>query len=129
MQRLKQNFDLEVPIDAGGKTHNFDLATVNRDIIVECKAFKFTESGNVPSAKITTLCEAVRYLNAVQGNPVRLLIIKRDQHPKRRETLAQYFVRLNRHLLERVTVLEMREDGGDLVCVHGSFGAASAVSA
>lgn len=31
-------FDLEVPIEiGGGKRHFFDLATIERDIVVECK--------------------------------------------------------------------------------------------
>jgi hypothetical protein len=119
---LGRDFDLEVPLEAsGGKRHSFDLATRQRDIIAECKAFKFTATGNNPSAKITTLREAVMYLRSIGGNVARLLIVKRDPHPKRAETLGGYFVRLNLHLLEHVTVLEMPENGGDLVCIHGSF--------
>lgn len=126
---LSHDFDLEVPIDVGGKLHKFDLATPERDTVVECKAIKFTEGENNPSAKITTLREAVMYLRAVQGNPARLLVIKHDPHPKRKETLGQYFVRLNRHLLDSVTVLEMPESGGDLVCIYGSFHAGEAKGA
>jgi hypothetical protein len=123
---LSRDFDLEVPIDVAGKLHKFDLASPERNTVVECKAIKFTKGENNPSAKITTLREAVMYLRAAQGNPARLLIIKHDPHPKRKETLGQYFVRLNRHMLEGVTVLEMPETGGELVCIHGTFGAAKA---
>lgn len=119
---LNRDFDLEVPIEVGGgKLHSFDLATKARDIVAECKAFKFTANGNNPSAKITTLREAVMYLRSIQGSLSRVLIVKHDPHPKRGETLGQYFVRLNSHLLDQVTVLEMQEDGGELVCIHGSF--------
>ena len=52
----------------------------------------------------------------------RLLIVKKDVHPKTRESLGRYFVRLNMNHLEDVTVLEMSEGGGDLACIHGSFG-------
>jgi len=50
-------FDLEVklPIGSPAKAHTFDLASANRAIVAECKAFAWTVSGNVPSAKITTL--------------------------------------------------------------------------
>ncbi len=52
---LGRDFDLEVPIAIGpGKPHFFDLATRERKIIVECKAFGFMASGNTPSAKLTT---------------------------------------------------------------------------
>jgi hypothetical protein len=61
------------------------------------------------------------YLHSIQGNVERVLIVKHDAHPKRGETLGRYFVRLNTHHLERVTVLEMLESGGDLICIHGSF--------
>jgi hypothetical protein len=119
---LNREFDLEVPISIGpGKPHYFDLATPQRDIVAECKAFAFTASGNIPSAKITTLREATMYLRAVQGDPQRLLIVKRDPHPKSGETLGRYFVRLNVNHLDRVVVLEMPEPGGDLVCLHGNF--------
>jgi hypothetical protein len=119
---LRRDFELEVPIAIGGdKPHFFDLATIERDIVVECKAVKFTDTGNNPSAKITTLREAAMYLRSIHGDVVRLLIVKRDPHPKRGETLGCYFVRLNRHFLEQVTVLEMPESGGDLFCIHGNF--------
>jgi hypothetical protein len=53
---------------AENKWHSFDLATETKDIVVECKAFTFAASGNNPSAKITTLREAVQYLRAVPGS-------------------------------------------------------------
>jgi len=121
---LSRDIDLEVPIEiGGGKSHSFDLATRERDIVSECKAFKFTATGKNPSAKITALREAVMYLRSIQGDIARVLIVKHDPHPKRGETLGRYFVRLNTHHLEQVTVLELPESGGDLVCIHGSLGA------
>lgn len=63
------------------------------------------------------------YLRSIRGNVVRVLVVKHDLRSKQNETLGSYFVRLNPHFLEDVTVLEMVESGGDLVCVHGSFGA------
>jgi hypothetical protein len=53
-QALKRDVDMEVPIDIGGiRPHFFDLATPERDVVAECKAFTFTASGNNPTAKIT----------------------------------------------------------------------------
>jgi hypothetical protein len=127
---LGRDFDLEVPIRIGsGKPHFFDLATRERDIVAECKAFTFTAGGNNPAAKITTLREATVYLRSIPGNVQRVLIVKHAPHPKRGETLGRYFVRLNPNFLEQVTVLEMPEDGGDLACIHGTFGAAKAIDA
>jgi hypothetical protein len=121
-QALRCDFDLEVPFEIGsGKSHCFDLASTDRDIVAECKAFRFTATGNNPAAKITALREAVMYLCSLRDNVRRILIVKHDPHPTRGETLGQYFVRLNGHLLEQVTVLEMPEGGGELVCIHGNF--------
>jgi hypothetical protein len=127
---LGPDFDLEVPIQIGsGKAHSFDLATRERDIVAECKAFTFTAAGNNPAAKITTLREATVYLRSIPGNVQRVMVVKHAPHPNRGETLGQYFVRLNPNFLEHVTVLEMPEDGGDLACIHGSLGTAKAIDA
>jgi hypothetical protein len=127
---LSRDFDLEVPLQiGGGKSHSFDLAIRERDVVVECKVFKFTAGGNNPSAKITTLREAAMYVRSIPGNVERILIVKHDPHPKREETLGRYFVRPNASFLEQVTVLEMPESGGELVRIHGSFGAAKAIDA
>jgi hypothetical protein len=121
-QALNRDFELEARITVeGGKVHSFDLATKERDIVGECKAFTFTKTGNTPSAKITTLREAVMYLRSLQGNVARLLIVKGDVHPTRGETLGRYFVRLNLNHLKEVTVLEMPENGGDLVLHSREF--------
>ena len=120
---FSKQFLLEVKVQiAENKCHFFDLATEARDIVAECKAFAFTASGNNPSAKITTLREAVQYLRAAPGSPTRLLILKRDVHPTRGESLAAYFVRLNSYLLGDVKVLEIEESGGPIRCLHGTLG-------
>ena len=121
---LGRTFDLEVPIDIGGaKPHLFDLATRERDIVAECKAVAFTATGKNPSAKITTLREAAMYLHMIRRNCARLLIVKHNEHPIRLETLGRQFVRLNKHHLEQIVVLEMAETGGELVCLSGSVDA------
>ena len=122
---LGRDFGLEVPIAIGpGKPHFFDLATREQDVVAECKAFGFTASGNNPSAKLATLREATAYLRAVAGDALRLLVVKRAPHPTRGETLGRYFVRLNVNHLDRITVLEMPKEGGDLECLYGQFKAA-----
>jgi hypothetical protein len=123
-QALKRDIDIEVTINIGGmRPHFFDLATPERDVVAECKAFAFTAAGNNPSAKISTLREAAAYLSSIPGDIVRLLIVKENAHPKRGETLGRYFARLNAHHLRQVMVLEMHEAGGPLVCLHGRFSA------
>jgi hypothetical protein len=121
-QALGCCFETEVRISAPGlKTHKFDLATPRRDILVECKAFTWTRGGNVPSAKITHLREAVGHLRQMPGARTLYLVIKKGLHPKRGETLAAYFVKLNKEILGQVTVLELTESGGELNCVYGTM--------
>jgi hypothetical protein len=101
----------------------FDAATKEHDIVVECKAMVYTETGNNPAAKISSMREACNDLRSIPGDVERFLILMHAPHPTKphRETLGRYFVRLNMRHLEGVTVLELPESGGDLVCIHGSF--------
>jgi hypothetical protein len=61
------------------------------------------------------------YLRSIEGDVVRILMVKHDPHPKRRETLGRYFVRLNAHHLQSVSVPELPEGGGTVECLHGDF--------
>ena len=49
---LKYSFSVEVGVGEQKKAHKFDLGNDNPPIMVECKAHKWTESGNVPSFEI-----------------------------------------------------------------------------
>jgi hypothetical protein len=56
--------DVEVPLDIGDtpKPHRFDLANRASRVAIECKAYTWTASGNVPSAKIAAAREALLFL-------------------------------------------------------------------
>lgn len=102
---------LAVPIGDPPKPHRFDLGSVEQQVVVECKNHTWTKTNNIPSAKITTLREAVFYLRLAPAGYRRILAMKRHTHPDREESLAEYFVRLNQHLLGDVEVIEATEDG------------------
>jgi len=116
-------FDLEVALPVGDppKPHTFDFASPDKHYVGEAKAFTWTTTGNVPSAKITGLREALNYLRLLPSSTATFLVVKRDYHPRRRETLGEYFVRLNRNLLGNVAILELPEAGGELQLVWGTF--------
>jgi 3-isopropylmalate dehydrogenase len=120
---LGEDFELEVPVSVGvPKLHKFDLASKDRSTVVECKAFCWTRPDyGIPVAKITTLKEAVQYLKSVPKASRRILIVQRDLRPRTGETLACYFVRLNKDALGDVIVLEMPLEGDHLTCVHGTL--------
>lgn len=65
---------------SGKKAHKFDLGNDQEKVIVECKAHTWTEGGN---------------------------LVLRDFSKKRNETLAEYYVRTNPHLIpDKVEVWE-----------------------
>ncbi|MDP3043388.1 MAG: nuclease-related domain-containing protein [bacterium] len=89
------------------KAHNFDLVSENGTIIVECKNYSWTETGNIPSAKTAFLNEAVLYLSHASADSKKIIVLRKDNHPKRKESLAEYYVRTYFHLLNAVVIMEL----------------------
>ncbi len=106
-------FDLEVPMMIGtpGKAHRFDCVSMDRDIVVECKAYTWTDTGNVPSAKLMGLNEALFYMSYLPDEVSKILCIKKSTHPRRDETLAEYYKRTYGHLFRNVQLYEVDDDG------------------
>ena len=106
-------FDLEVPMPIGkpAKDHRFDCVSEDRSIVVECKAYTWTDSGNVPSAKLMGMNEALFYMSYLPENVTKILCIKKATHPKRTETLAEYYYRIDGHLFRDVKIFEADEFG------------------
>ena len=108
-------FELEVAFAIGqpSKEHRFDLASADRQYVGETKSYTWTETGNVPSAKMAFVNEAVFYLSHLPATYVRFVAMLKDVHPKRGESLADYYYRTYRHLLHGVRILEVdRATGG-----------------
>ena len=98
----KQGTDLSssfpLPIGIGTKkSHKFDLG--NSKVIVECKSHRWTEGNNVPSAKITTWDQAMFFFYVSPPGYRKILFVLRDFSQKWGETLAEYYVRTNSHLI------------------------------
>jgi hypothetical protein len=109
-------FLIEHPIAIGNppKVHRFDLASVDSCFVAECKCYSWTETGNTPSAKLAFCNQAVFYLSYLPRDVKKLLIMKKDTHPRREETLAQYYKRINQHLLDEITIIEFDPSLGKL---------------
>jgi len=99
-KRFSVDFQLEYPILIGNppKEHKFDLASFDQKYVGECKNYSWTKTGNVPSAKMGFTNEAVFYLSFLPKEKYRFVIMRKDIHPKRSETLAEYYYRTNKHL-------------------------------
>ncbi len=103
-----EGFELEKAIKIGkpAKNHKFDIVNSDKQIVIECKRYTWTESGNVPSAKMGFLNEAAFYLSFLPDTYKRIIVILRSYHPKRKESLAEYYFRTYRHLLGTIIVAE-----------------------
>ena len=86
--------------------HKFDLVSADGSIAVECKRYTWTETGNVPIAKMGFCNEAAFYLSFLPDNVDKYIVMLESKHPKHDETLAEYYYRMNRHLLGKTKVAE-----------------------
>lgn len=98
---LQPNFSLEIGVDGRAKAHNFDLGDGEKRVIVECKSHTWTESWNVPSAKMTTWNQAMYFFYAAPRDYRKILFVLRHHNRKRSQTLAEYYIKTNRHLIPR----------------------------
>ncbi|MCL2508249.1 MAG: hypothetical protein FWF05_03635 [Oscillospiraceae bacterium] len=93
------------------KAHRFDVVSEDKLIVAECKCYTWTETGNIPSAKMGSVNEAVFYLSFINDADT-YVVLKKSMHPKRSETLAEYYYGANKHLLGHTEVLEFDADMG-----------------
>ena len=101
------------------KAHSFDLVSENGNIIVECKNYSWTTSGNVPSAKCATLNEAVLYLIKSPKNAKKIIVLRRSFNDKKKESLAEYYSRTYAHLLDGISIMELDTDNMVLKSIKG----------
>lgn len=89
------------------KEHRFDLVSEDNQIVIECKNYKWTEGNNIPSAKLSTINEAVLYMRNLPDKTHKILTLKKDVRPSTAESLAEYYCRINGHLLNDIEVWEI----------------------
>ena len=96
---LQPHFRLNIGVDGRSKAHSFDLGDGDQRVIVECKSHTWTESWNVPSAKMTTWNQAMYFFHAAPKDYRKILFVLRHFNPNRNQTLAEYYITTNRHLI------------------------------
>ena len=113
-------FELEKQILIGNseadikRYHKFDIISETDMIAVECKRYTWTTTGNVPSAKIRSINEDVLHLILLQGGYTKYIVMLKSHHPKQKESLAEYYHRMNSHLLGNIKVAEYDPEKNDL---------------
>ena len=96
---LTPGFGVPVGIHISKKNRKFDLGSENPPILVECKSHTWTETGNMPSAKITVWNEAMYYFHAAPSQYRKILFVLKHSHVKKPLTLAAYYLRTFAHLI------------------------------
>ena len=81
------------------KPHKFDFGCQDQKIIVECKSHTWTESGNIPSAKLTTWDQAMLYFFLSPRSYKKIFAVRRDLNPHTKESLAEYYIRTHFHVI------------------------------
>ena len=111
-REYKIDFKEEVsfPIGFPSKEHRFDCVSLDKKIVVECKCYSWTESSNSPSAKFSTLNEAVLYFSYLPNTIEKIIAMKKSINSKRQLSLAQHYVNSNYELLSDIKVLEYDEE-------------------
>lgn len=104
---LTPSFSVPLGISDLRKPHRFDFGSNEPDVLVECKSHNWTDSGNMPSAKVTVWNEAMYYFHLAPDRFKKILFVLEARHARQRETLAEYYVRINGHLIPNgVSIIE-----------------------
>ena len=108
VEKYGLGFELEkkIPIGEPPKDHKFDIVNYDLDMVIECKRYTWTKAGNVPSAKMGFTNEAAFYLRLLPDKYKKIIVMFKAHHPKKQESLAEYYYRINKHLLGTIIVAE-----------------------
>jgi hypothetical protein len=107
---LQKCFPVEVGIASKKKLRKFDLGSESPAILVECKSHRWTETGNMPSAKMTVWNESMFYFHLAPARFRKVLFVVKDTHARRQISLADYYVARNSHLIPLdVSIIEFDE--------------------
>src|SRR5579885_3160797 len=96
---FEPRFAVPIGVGAHKKNHIFDLGSSSPKVIVECKSHRWTTGGNMPSAKMTVWNEVMFYFTLAPSDYRKILFVLHDQHLTRKETLAEYYIRVHGHLV------------------------------
>lgn len=108
--QLQKCFPVQIGIGANKKCRRFDLGLETPAILVECKSHRWTETGNMPSAKVTVWNESMFYFLLAPSHYRKILFVLRDRHIRKTESLAEYYVRTYLHLIPSdVSIMEFDE--------------------
>ena len=119
---LSRNFGATIGNGNRCKIHKFDLGCDDPAVLVECKSHTWTAGDNIPSAKLTVWNEAMYYFALAPENYRKILFVLRSERAKNRESLAEYYIRLNSHMIPRgVEIWEYNADSDTTVSAYSDI--------
>lgn len=106
-EKLEEQKKIEIGFEEK-REHRFDLG--NSNYLIECKAFEWTAKNNNSSGKFSTLRETLYYFLLAPKEYRKILVLKKSR-VKNGETVLDYFIRLNYHLIPQdVEIFEIDMD-------------------
>lgn len=109
--KLELGFAIELGISNYKKSHKFDLGCEAQKIIIECKSHRWTESYNVPSAKMHVWNLSMYYFFLIPNEYRKIFFCLKHYSKKHKATLAEYYIKTYRHLIPpRVEIWEYCEE-------------------
>lgn len=97
------------------KNHKFDLVSEDNKIIIACKDNSWSRTNQPPHGKIKSMLTDILYFLKASKDSQKILVLRRYHNEKLKETLAEYFVRINKHLLEGIQVLELDVENMNII--------------
>jgi hypothetical protein len=79
------------------KPHKFDLGSEDPPVLVECKSYTWTVTGNTPSAKIRGLNEVMLLFSVTPNHYRKILFLLK--HLRKDVSLAAHYVNVQGHLI------------------------------
>ncbi len=113
-KRFNMEFSCEAAIEIGSppRPHNFDCASSDRSIVVECKCYTWTIGGNAPSAKLAQFDEALLYMSFLPEQTMKIIAVSKAETSRPGLTLADYIYQRKGNLMRDVLLYEIDTDGG-----------------
>jgi hypothetical protein len=90
---------LPLGAETNKKKHSFDFGNEELKVIIECKSHTWTKGDKVPTAKMAVWNEAMYYFFLAPREYRKILFVLKDYSVSRRETLAEYYLRIYGHLI------------------------------
>lgn len=122
--RATKNHPIVLGFGSVKKNHCFDLGGFDKkgdEFVVKCKSHKWTSGANVPSAKMTVWNEVMLYFSLLSEKTIKILFVLKDMSQKRRETLAEYYIRTYNHLIPKgVIIMEYDPDSLKVDTIYNS---------